>query len=427
MPVFDFSRQPRFKLGVLSLALLGLFACSKQEAAKPAMPPMPVTVLEAQPTTITTGIEIAAQAEGAKETEVRARIGGIMLKRMYQEGAQVKAGQPLFMIDPAQYQIALADAQARAEQANREAARLKGLIAQQAVSQKEYDDAVTTAKLAEATLRQARLNLSYTTVTAPVSGTAGRVIKSEGSLVTVGTDSLLTTIYQSNPIWVRFGLGESDLAKLPGGKLSPATLTGAELILPDGSVYPQKGKINFVAANMDTALGTRQLRAEFTNTDGTLVPGQFVRLRLLTGKRDGVFLVPQSAVVQTEQGAVLMLAGADNKVAPRPVQTGEWQGKNWVILGGLKAGDRVIVDNLIKLRPGATVAPKGPQPAGQPQGMAGMGGMSGMGGMEGMSGMAGMNGSADSMGMSGMVSIPAKPQEKAPAKSDGQPAAASKG
>lgn len=366
MPAFDCPNPPRLRTGGLALALLGLFACSRQEAAKPAMPPMPVTVLAAQPASITTGIEIAAQAEGAKETEVRARIGGILLKRMYQEGAQVKAGQPLFTIDPATYQIALADAQARAEQANREAARLKGLLAQQAVSQKECDDAVTAAKLAEATLRQARLNLSYTTVTAPVSGTAGRVLKSEGSLVTAGTDSLLTTIYQADPIWVRFGLGDSDLAKLPGGKLSPATLTGAELILPDGSVHPQKGKINFVAANMDTTLGTRQLRAEFPNADGTLVPGQFVRLRLLTGKREGVYLVPQAAVVQTEQGAVVMLAGPDNKVVPRPVQTGEWQGKNWVILGGLKPGDRVIVDNLIKLRPGAVVAPKAPPPAGQP-------------------------------------------------------------
>ena len=137
-------------------------------------------------------------------------------------------------------------------------------------------------------------------------------------------------------------------------------ISGVELILADGSVYKKTGKLNFMASNIDTTLGTQALRAEFDNHDNQLLPGQFVRIRLLTGERDGLFLVPQSAVIQTEQGAIVMLAGEGDKVAPRPVQAGEWRGKDWVILGGLKAGDKVIVDNLMKLRPGAPVAPHGP-------------------------------------------------------------------
>jgi hypothetical protein len=215
-------------------------------------------------------------------------------------------------------------------------------------------------------LRQAELNLAWTTVTAPVAGTTGRAAKSEGNLVTVGGDSLLTSIYQLNPMWVRFSLGESDLAKFPGGRVSAKDVTGVELVQANGAIYRQTGKLNFLASNIDTTLGTQALRAEFANPDSQLLPGQFVRIRLLTGERDGVFLVPQAAVLQTEQGALVMLADADNKVAPRPVQAGEWLGKDWVILGGLKAGDKVIVDNLMKLRPGAPVAPHPPAPPGAP-------------------------------------------------------------
>lgn len=347
---------------LLATALLA--ACSNgAPPAGPAMGPMPVTVLDMQPQTVPSSIEVMAQTEGARETEVRARVGGILLKRLYQEGETVKAGQPLFQIDRAPYEIAHAEARARANQTAREMNRLKGLAEAKAISQKDYDDAVSADAMAQAALRQAELNLSWTTVTAPVSGTTGRAARSEGNLVNTGADSLLTSIYQTNPMWVSFSLGESDLAKLPGGKLNAKKITGVELVLPNGEVYGQTGKLNFVATNIDTTLGTQALRAEFANPEQQLLPGQFVRIRLLTGERDGVFLVPQSAVIQSEQGPLLMLAGAENKVAPRPVKTGEWHGKDWVILGGLQAGDKVIVDNLMKLRPGAPVAPHAP---GQP-------------------------------------------------------------
>ena len=367
-----------------SLALLVALVsgCSKSGGDAPKgppapPPPLPVTVMDMQPTHVPITVEVMAQTEGAKETEVRAQVGGILVKRLYEEGAPVKAGQPLFQIDRKPYDIALAqaranlaEAKAKVEQAAREEARLQGLLDKQYISRKAYDDAVSANAMAraaqqsaEAAVRQAELNLSYTTVVAPVSGISRRAIKSEGNLIATGDDSLLTSIHQSNPIWVRFSLSESDMARLPGSRLTQKTVTGVELKLPDGSTYPLKGQLNFLASSIDPTLGTQQFRAEFKNPDGTLLPGQFVRARILAGEREGVFLVPQAAVTQTEQGYLVFVADADNKVAPRPVQVGPWQGKDWVILGGLKAGDRVIADNLIKLRPGAPVAPHPPQPA----------------------------------------------------------------
>lgn len=349
--------------GLLAVLLCGtlLAACSadRKPAAPAAAGPLPVTVLEMTARTVPTSIEVMAQTEGARETEVRARVGGIVTQRLYREGEPVKAGQALFQIDRAPYEIALAAARARAEQTAREARRLKELVAGGAVAGKDADDAASADALAQAELRQAELNLAWTTVTAPVAGITGRAVKSEGNLV-AASDNLLTSIHQTQPIWVRFALGESDLARFPNRRVTARDIAGIELVLPDGSVYARRGKLNFLASSIDTTLGTQQLRAEFDNPDLALLPGQFVRARLLTGERSGVFLVPQAAVTQTDQGALVMIVGAENKVTPRPVRTGEWRGKDWVILEGLKPGDKVIVDNLIKLRPGMPVSPKGP-------------------------------------------------------------------
>ncbi len=344
---------------------LALSACGKNAPppAQQQVQALPVTVLEMQPVNLPASLEVMAQTEGAKETEVRPRVGGILLKRLYEEGMPVKAGQPLFQIDPAPYENALAEANARAAQTAREEARLKGLLAQQAVSKKEYDDMASANAVAQAALRQAKLNLSWTTVTAPVAGVSGRAVRSDGNLVGAGDAMPLTSIFQTNPIWVRFGLSDFETAGLPGGQLKTGMVNRVELVLPDGKVYDKPGKLNFLASTVDPTLGTQQLRAEFDNKDGRLLPGQFVRIRLLVGERKGVFLVPQAAVMQTEQARLVMLADADNKVAPRPVVTAEWQGKDWVVLKGLQAGDKVIVDNLLKLRPGAPVAPHPPQAA----------------------------------------------------------------
>jgi membrane fusion protein (multidrug efflux system) len=342
-------------------------------AAAKATAGVPAKVLEVAPQRVPIILEAVGQAQGSKEVEVRARVSGILLKRLYNEGDYVRAGSALFQIDPVPYQIALAQAnaqlaqeRARQEQTGREAIRLKALAEDRAISQKEFDDAISAQKMsnatlqaAEANLHQAELNLSYTLVTAPVSGIAGRIARSEGSLVTAGQDSsLLTTMNQVDPIWVRFSLSESDLAKLPDKRLEHIKSAEVRLILPDGSPYPLKGRLNFAATQIDPKLATQELRAEFGNQRVRLLPGQFVRVRVVAGERDNVFLVPQTAVIQTEKTFLVFTLDKDNKAAARPVQVGDWVGSDWMILSGLKPGDRVILDNLLKLRPGATVSPQ---------------------------------------------------------------------
>ncbi len=356
-----------------------LIACGQDKGTSASVggkppPAMLVSVLEMQPTTVPIQAEAVAQTEGAKEVEIRPRVGGIVLKRLFEEGAEIKAGQPMFLIDPVPYQMKtsqaraqLAQQKARAAQTKRESKRLKTLLETESISQREYDNATSDYAMAEASvqeykaiLHEAELNLSYARVKAPESGMAGRFLYSEGALVNANT-SLLTTIVQTSPIWVRFSLSDSELKQL-GGMLTSKTVQGIELILPDGSKYPESGTLNFSASRIDPSLGTQQLRAEFKNADKTLIPGQFVRIRVTTGSNEGVFLVPQAAVLTSEQGKFVFVADKDeegNMIATvRPIQAGSWSGQDWVILGGLKQGDKVIVDNLIKVRPGAAISPK---------------------------------------------------------------------
>ena len=343
-------------------------------AAPPPAPALAAAVVEVAPQRVPITIEAVGQVEGSKEVEVRARVSGILLKRAYSEGEIVRAGATLFKIDPAPFEIALAQAkaqlaqeQARNDQAKRESARLKQLAEQKAISQKEADDAGSSLRLSNATLQavqanvhQAELNLSYTEVTAPVSGVSGRAVRSEGSLITAGADSLLTSISQVDPIWVRFSLSETDLAKLPQRRLIRGAPVEVGLILPGGASFPGKGRLNFAATQIDTRLGTQQLRAEFDNPKGQLLPGQFVRAQLIAGQRENVFLVPQTAVMQAEAGHMLFVLDKEGKAALKPVQVGDWLGSDWMVLGGLAAGDRVIIDNLLKLRPGTQVNPVAP-------------------------------------------------------------------
>ena len=353
-----FARQAR-RTAMLGAVML-LFAGSIHAQGNSGPPPaLPVSVIEAKPTTLPNTFEITAQAEGAREAEVRARVGGILLKRLYEEGARVKEGQPLFQIDPEPYRIALEEAAAKARQTAREAARLKPLYAKQAVSMKEYDDAVSANEVAQANLKSAQLNLKWTTVTATMDGVSARAQRSEGNLITTASDgSLLTSIYQVDPIWVRFGLSESDTARLPGGRLDPKQETSVEILMPGGGVYPKKGRINFLSVYIDPKLGTQQLRAEFANPDAHIMPGQFLKVRVTTGKQENVYLVPQGAVIQSEKGFMVWTVGEGDKVVPTPIRVGNWIDRNWVVLSGLKPNDRVVVDNLIKIRPGAVVAPK---------------------------------------------------------------------
>lgn len=388
------------RLATSALMVLALLtACGKKDSesaggweggAGGAMPPMPVTAIEVQQQRVPIIIEAIAQAEGSKEVEVRARVTGILMKQRYTEGDKVKEGTVLFNIDRAPYEIALAQAraalmqdQANVEQAKREQNRLKPLVEQRAVSSKELDDAVTTLAAAEAAvmasearLREAQLNISYTDVTAPITGVTGRALRSEGSLITAGTDaSLLTTMSINDPLWVRFSFSESETLQLRknNGK------TEVKLVLPDGSTYDKTGKINFAASSIDTRTGTVELRAEFPNPKTLLMPGQFVRVQAVVGNRDA-FLIPQSAVSQTDQGTVAFTVSPENTVVPKPVETAGASGNSWIVTGGLAPGDKVIVDNLLKLRPGAPVAPHAPGQgpgAGGPPGAGGGGNWSG--------------------------------------------------
>ena len=364
---------------VVALALAGCGNKDPQHAGGPGGPggpggqAMPVTVVEAKLQRVPVNIEAVGQSEGSKEVQVRARVSGILLKQRYTEGDRVKAGAVLFQVDPAPYEIALAQARAalaqvRAtlDQSKREEDRLKPLAAEQAISVREYDTAVSTRKTSqaqvmarEADVKSAELNLGYTRVVAPISGVTGRAVNSEGSLVTAATDSsLLTTISQTDPIWVRFSFAEPEYQKVRSNERNARV----QLVLPDGRVYAEPGKLNFAASTVDRTLGTIQLRAEVPNPALAILPGQFVRVRVTIGEEE-VYFVPQAAVSTSDRGKSVWIVGPDNKATPRPVEVGSWQGTSWAVKSGLQPGDKVITDNLVKLRPGAPVAPHPPQAA----------------------------------------------------------------
>lgn len=365
---------------VISVALLA--ACGKEGApGASAPPPVPVHIVKVEPRSVPIRFTVPGQVEGSKEVEVRARVSGILQKQFYKEGDPVREGAPLFEIDRAPFEVALAQAKgqlaqatAQADQARREEARLKPLVEERAVSRKEYDDTTSARQLAEASLqqanasvRQAELNLSYTAVNAPVAGISGRSQHSVGTLITTDANgSLLTTINQLTPIWVRFSLAESDLAKIPGGRVGHGSPLDVQLTLGDGKPYAGKGRLNFAATAIDTKLGTQQLRAEFDNSREQLLPGQFVNVGISAGQRDNVFLVPQAAVIQTEKTNLVFVVDAQGMAQTQTVQTGDWIGSDWIIVSGLKAGDRVIVDNLLKIRPGVPVIEAPPAAAGPP-------------------------------------------------------------
>jgi membrane fusion protein (multidrug efflux system) len=314
--------------------------------------------------------ETIAQTEGAKEIEIRPRVGGILLKRLYTEGMAVNAGQPLFLIDPEPFQIVLAEANAvsheqnvRVIRAKTEEDRQRQLLNKNFVSQRAYDVAKADLVIAEAAaqaakvrVQQAQLNLSYTTVKAPIKGMTGRSFFSEGTLVSANS-SLLTTLTQLSPIWVRFSFSDNEIARL-GSHLHEKNVHEVKMILPDGSEYPRPGKINFAASSIDPSLGTQQLRATFENIDQRILPGQFVRIRITAGEFRNVYVIPQVAVLTSDLGRSVYVINENNEATQRPVIAGDWIGKDWVILDGLKTGDRVIVDNLIKLTPGKSVDPR---------------------------------------------------------------------
>lgn len=354
------------------------------------MPPPEVTVLAVAAESLPVTYEYVGQTVGSREVEVRARVTGILLKRNFTEGAPVRKGQSLFEIDPAPLEAVVARAEAdvaaaeaRVDQAARNAARMRPLYADKAVSQKEFDDAVSTetinradSKAAKARLSEARLNLGYTKVESPLGGLASRSLRSEGTLVS-GPEVLLTTVVQVDPIWVQFGIPDNEQARLrkevEAGRL---TLPGngsfeVTLRLADGTVYPRTGRLNFYDVRITANTGTQEARAELANPDGALRPGQFVRVFLKGATRPNAVKVPQRAVLEGPQGKFVYLVNDKSQAEVRPIEVGEWAGDAWIITSGLKAGERVILDGVMKLGPGAPVkvadtAKADAKPAAQP-------------------------------------------------------------
>jgi membrane fusion protein (multidrug efflux system) len=354
-------------------------------------PPAQVTTIKVEPKTLPATYEYVGQTTGSKEVEVRARVTGILEKKMFEEGSRVKAGQQLFLIDPKplQAQVAaleadLVRAEAQKAQAERELARLKPLAERRAVGQKEADDAASnldmanaSAKAAQAKLAEIQLNLGYTRVTAPISGLSSRAPKSEGSLVTAN-DTLLTTVSQVDPMWIPFPIAENvqlalNRAVQEGRLTLPKDWSfDVAVQLSDGSVLQRKGRINFADTRINPATGTFDVRAEIPNADGALKPGQFVRVRLMGAVRNNALAVPQVAVMDSPQGKFVYVAAKDKDgkdiAAVRNVTLGDWANADntnlWIVESGLKAGDVVIVDGVSKLRPGAPIVLGGAPPAG---------------------------------------------------------------
>jgi membrane fusion protein (multidrug efflux system) len=381
----SFSPPQRLSLAAtLAIAAAVLAACGKadgQEKGAAAAPPVSVTAIRATARSVPVSLEAVGQAEGSREVEIRARVSGILEKRTYEEGAAVAAGTVLFVIDPAPYELAVQQARAalvqeqvRKELAETEARRLEPLAAERAIPQREVDTALAAAKTAgaaiasaEAKLKDAQLNLSYTRITAPIGGITGRALRSEGSLVTANTDSsLLTTVSQVDPVYVRFSLAERDFGTIRGAERGARV----QLIAADGSVAVDGGKLNFAGSTVDPRLGTVQMRASFANPGHKWLPGQFLKVRILAGEQVAM-LVPQAALLQNEQSRLVMTVGPDGKAASRPVQAAGWVGTDVVVTAGLKEGELVIVDNLVKVRQGTAVkaseaapAPRAPEAAG---------------------------------------------------------------
>ncbi len=374
------------RLNYKTLGLLGMLlvvsACKKEEATtatkEAALPQVPVIELKEQD--IPLSFEFSARSQGYKETQVRARVGGILLRRNYVEGSWVEEGSILFEIDPEPYKVALKQAQAQLAQAKAKLQsaetqwkRTEKLFKEGYASEKTKDEALSTkdalaaeVQLAEAAVDSAQLNLDYTTVRAPISGITSLETQSEGSLIsTSGDSSLLTSITQIDPIYVIFSATESEILSLTnmterGLIKNPERGQDiyAKLKLGDGSIYGQKGKINFINPTVDESTGTIKLRAVFPNPEGKIRPGQFVRLIMEGLLRINALVVPQESVMQGANGSFVYKVNDKGVIEMVSVQTGlTTPNGEWIIDEGLKAGEKVVYSGLLKLRPGMTVTP----------------------------------------------------------------------
>ena len=360
--------------GGLSVVLL-LAACGKSDAPPAAagdgMPPPEVGVVVATPGDVGLITELPGRLEALRVAQVRARVAGILQKRLFREGSDVKAGQPLFAIDAAPYAAALqsaeatlARAQANLTQAAALAERYKPLVAANAVSQQEYANAVAAQKQAEAdvatgraAVQTGRINLNYANVTAPISGRIGRALVTEGALVGQGETTQLAVIQQIDPVYVNFTQSAGEVMKLrralADGQLQRAggsEAASVRVVLEDGIEYALPGKLLFSDLTVDPSTGQITMRAEVPNPKGDLLPGLYVRVRLEQAQVANAITLPQQAVTRTQQGDKITVVGADGKLSPRMVKVGAARNNQWIVLEGLKAGEQVMVDGFQKLQ-----------------------------------------------------------------------------
>ncbi|HEX6720332.1 MAG TPA: efflux RND transporter periplasmic adaptor subunit [Burkholderiaceae bacterium] len=342
------------------------------------MPPAQVGVVTVQPRSVALRNELPGRVEALRVAQVRARVNGVVLKRLFTEGSDVKAGQALFQIDPAPYQAtldsalaALTKAQANRAMATELATRYKPLAEAKAISAQEYVNAESARRQAEAdvaageaAVRSARLNLAYAHVTAPIAGRIGRAVVTEGALVSAAEATLLATIQQVSAVYVNFTQPNTEVLRLrramAANELRKAGNGAAEvrILLDDGSELPRPGKLLFTDLTVDPTSGQVTLRAEVPNAEGMLLPGQYVRGRLAQAELPLAVLLPQQAVTRGKQGDTVLVVGADNKPQTRSIKIGSAQGNDWIVLEGLQPGERVIVDGFQKMMvPGAPVQP----------------------------------------------------------------------
>ncbi|MGS0893666.1 efflux RND transporter periplasmic adaptor subunit [Burkholderia stagnalis] len=364
-----------YRLITVAAAAVFLAACGKKESAPPPQTPE-VGVVTVQPQAVPVFTELPGRTSAFLVAQVRARVDGIVLRREFTEGTDVKAGQRLYKIDPAPYIAALnsakatlAKAQANLVTQNALVARYKVLVAANAVSKQDYDNAVATQGQAaadvaagKAAVDTAQINLGYTDVVSPITGRVGISQVTPGAYVQASQATLMSTVQQLDPVYVDLTQSSLDGLKLrqdvQSGKLKTSGPGAAKvsLILEDGKTYSEAGKLQFSDVTVDQTTGSVTIRAVFPNPGKVLLPGMFVRARIEEGVNDGAFLVPQIGVTHDPKGdPVAMIVNASNKVETRMLKTGGTQGQNWIVEGGLEAGDRVIVQGIDKVRPGATV------------------------------------------------------------------------
>lgn len=358
-------KKPAFAamVSAVALATFTLVGCQEASAPPPQQTPqVGVVTLQAEPYTLTT--ELPGRTSAFRIAEVRPQVDGIIQKRLFQEGTEVKAGQQLYQIDPSVYQASLKSAEATLASARSLADRYKALVSDQAVSRQSYDEARAAQLTAEAALEKARIDLRYTKVLAPISGRIGRSAVTEGALVNNGQATAMATIQQLDPIYVDVTQSTKELLRLrrdlESGQLQKAGDNAAKvrLTLEDGSTYEHEGTLEFSEVSVDEGTGSVTLRAMFPNPEHTLLPGMFVHAQLSSGVNQQAILAPQQGVTRDLKGqAVAMVVNAENKVEMRQLEADRAVGDRWLVTKGLNPGDRLITEGLQFVQPGIEVKP----------------------------------------------------------------------